>query len=700
MVESSLIIWLSDQIDRDNDNVLDLHTLISHDNLRVFSNRDECINFLTDIREISMRIDLIISLSLLNETSKTLIDVTADLSNINSIYILCPTASSSTNSYAKLRGIHNNYQSLIDQLLSKRNHELHRYKRFASDDFVATSMMPLTTVTTPSSRLNTDIHTSTKKQEAEFMYSHLAGEILISMESTKMEMVEYCRHQYADDENQLRLIQEFEQSYESHKAIFWYTRDTFLYRLLNKALREQDIDILYSLRYFIKHLHLQLNDFHSKQVSTNSLANGEVLRLYRGQLIKTDEFEYKIRYNIGGFLSVTNFLSTTKLKHLATIFSGNGTQVNMQSILFQIDIDPSVKKFPYANICTESVFGEDEEEVLFTMGAVFRILSVESIGTNIWHVSLSLTGEEDEELRNLINYMRIGLGSFTPEIHLARLLFELAQYDKAICYLNKVMQDSQLMKDPITCLYVYNELGDIYNAMKDTEKSEEYYNKALEIDLGDLPEHHLALMIVNSIKARAYQRNGDVEQTLFYYNKALEISLKYPEEYKYCNVEHDYGNIAAIYMKQERYAEAMEMCQRALEFQIATMPPNHPSFATTYQHMSKILSKQEKYEQAHEYLEKALEIQQTSVPVDHPDFISIYEDLTISYFKLDKHKESLECMQKLNQLRLKQLEIIRHENTDAASNQYRSRIEETRKLLEILREKEAKGISTSGNQPK
>lgn len=693
MAESLRIIWLSDNINRDNEYIIDLRSFISDNHLRVFDEQDECIHFLTDIEQFSWRFHMIISLSVLNETSQTLIDITADLSNISSIYILYSTALTCTNSCTsngKLRGIYDNSQTLIDQLLRKKNLDMHRYKRFASDDFVATSMMPLTTITTPSSKFLTDIQTSTKKQEAEFMYSHLAREILISMESTKMEMVDYCRHQYADDENQLRLIQEFEQSYESHRAIFWYTRDTFLYRLLNKALREQDINILYSLRYFIKDLHSQLTDFHLKQISTNSLTNGEVLQLYRGQLIKTDEFQYKIRQNIGGFLSVTNFLSTTKLKQLATIFSGNGIEVNMQSIRFQIDIDPSIKKFPYANICTESVFGENEQEVLFTMGAVFRIRSVESIGTNIWHVCLSLTGEEDEELRNLINYMRIGLNSFTPEIHLARLLFELAQYDKAICYLKKIIQDSQLIKDPITCLYIYNELGDIYNAMKDTDKREEYYNKALEVDLGDLPEHHLALMIVNSIKARSYERNGDMEQSLLCYHKGLEISLKYPEEYKYCNIENEYGNIANIYRKQKRYSEAMEMCHRALEFQIATMPPNHPSFASTYQHMSKILSDQEKYEQAHEYLKKALEIQNNSLPIDHPDFISIYDNLSISYFKLDKYKESLECIQELNQLRLKQLQIIKQENTDAASEQYRSRIEEARKLLEILREKEEK----------
>ncbi|CAF4145473.1 unnamed protein product [Rotaria sordida] len=280
------------------------------------------------------------------------------------------------------------------------------------------------------------------------MYSQLAREILISTESNKTEMLEFCRQQYADNNVQLRYIQEFEDHYDSHKTIWWYTRDTFLYRLLNKALREQDIDVLYSLRYFIRHLHLQLKDFHSKQTSTNTtIENEKLITVYRGQLIKNEEFERKIRHNLGGFLSVTNFLSTTIDKQLATVFAGYGGEDDTQSILFQIDINRSVKKFPYANISEESVFGEEEGEILFTMGSVFRILSIQPIDTNMWYIHLKLTGEEDIELMNLIEYMKGGLDEFTPEIHLARLLFEMAQYSKAIKFLNMAMQDSQLMED-------------------------------------------------------------------------------------------------------------------------------------------------------------------------------------------------------------------------------------------------------------
>ncbi|CAF1488398.1 unnamed protein product [Didymodactylos carnosus] len=94
------------------------------------------------------------------------------------------------------------------------------------------------------------------------MYSQLIKDILIGMEHTdeaKREMIQFCRQQYEENDGELRCINEFERDYRPSKAIWWYTRESFLYRILNKALRIQDIDVLYKLRFFIADLHKQLH---------------------------------------------------------------------------------------------------------------------------------------------------------------------------------------------------------------------------------------------------------------------------------------------------------------------------------------------------------------------------------------------------------------------------------------------------------
>ncbi|CAF4092874.1 unnamed protein product [Rotaria magnacalcarata] len=59
------------------------------------------------------------------------------------------------------------------------------------------------------------------------------------------EMILLCRHLCADNKADLHTIEEFETDYDACSAIFRHTRDTFLYRLLSDALREQDVKTLF-----------------------------------------------------------------------------------------------------------------------------------------------------------------------------------------------------------------------------------------------------------------------------------------------------------------------------------------------------------------------------------------------------------------------------------------------------------------------
>ena len=48
-------------------------------------------------------------------------------------------------------------------------------------------------------------------------------------------------------------------------------------------------------------------------------------------------------------------------------------------ILFEMEIDPTIKKFPFVNTKELSYLGdsESEQELLFSIGTVFRIIKIE-----------------------------------------------------------------------------------------------------------------------------------------------------------------------------------------------------------------------------------------------------------------------------------------------------------------------------------
>ena len=77
-------------------------------------------------------------------------------------------------------------------------------------------------------------------------------------------MVEECDRQYDDDIIEQKKIEEFRFSYQPDQAVKWHTRDSFVYRLINRALRVQDIDQILIFYPFTAELHDQLRILHGE----------------------------------------------------------------------------------------------------------------------------------------------------------------------------------------------------------------------------------------------------------------------------------------------------------------------------------------------------------------------------------------------------------------------------------------------------
>ncbi len=124
-------------------------------------------------------------------------------------------------------------------------------------------------------------------------------------------MVDKCRLDYVNNKIEEKKINDFANDYTPKSAVAWYTRDSFLYRLLNEALRTENIDDIFKYRFFIADLYQQLNELHTDCIQKRSVYNENViLTVYRGQSMYAMELK-KIQDNIGGFISINTFFSTT-----------------------------------------------------------------------------------------------------------------------------------------------------------------------------------------------------------------------------------------------------------------------------------------------------------------------------------------------------------------------------------------------------
>ncbi len=74
----------------------------------------------------------------------------------------------------------------------------------------------------------------------------------------KKELTQSLKEIYDGNDAQLSVVAEFERDYAPQNAIWWYTRNIWLFPLLNKLLRSHDFDLLIPFQFFITDLYEQL----------------------------------------------------------------------------------------------------------------------------------------------------------------------------------------------------------------------------------------------------------------------------------------------------------------------------------------------------------------------------------------------------------------------------------------------------------
>lgn len=159
---------------------------------------------------------------------------------------------------------------------------------------------------------------------------------------------------------ELKKLEEFENTYTSEKAIWWYTRDSFLYRLSNRALRQQNIDAMFMFGFYIRDMYNQLKIEHQKFISNHSTIPN--ITVYRGQLISLNEIT-ELKDKSDHRIVVNSFFSTTRNRSYALALLNSSIQPHsqLQSVLFEIELNTQDRSCLFGNISHFSAFPEEQE---------------------------------------------------------------------------------------------------------------------------------------------------------------------------------------------------------------------------------------------------------------------------------------------------------------------------------------------------
>ncbi|CAM4799156.1 unnamed protein product [Rotaria magnacalcarata] len=378
-LETFYLLWLDASVNKTEENVEAqqyLRTSINY--LETFENdkQSECY-----IQSLSSddRVVLIVS----GQLGQIIVPHIHSLRQLSSIYV---------------RGVFVRLDDLVSQITTDQTKRIHNKVDEA---------LPICTFTAGAGQdqLTTGLN-------GQFIHSQLLIDCLLRIKSTssaKNELIAVCKKEYEGNKAGLEILREFQQDYSPNHALWWYTRDSFAYRLLNKVLRVQNIDLLFLFRFFIRDLQQQFKD---NQCTSR-------VCLYRRQLMPNDELQ------------------------VSKDSTGSSTSNSIERVLFEITADLVAGVKSFANTRSFSYFPE-EEEAFFMLGSIFRVINIQQDNEQVWLIQLKLCSENDNDLKSVIDEMKKDYtesGSETNLLSLGNILLSMNEYDSAEKYLFRFLDE-------------------------------------------------------------------------------------------------------------------------------------------------------------------------------------------------------------------------------------------------------------------
>jgi tetratricopeptide (TPR) repeat protein len=478
---------------------------------------------------------------------------------------------------------------------------------------------------------------STSEINGQFIHSQLLIDCLTRMktDSTNInELISLCKKEYEGNDVELAILYEFEEHYSANDALWWYTRHSFLYRQLNKALRVQNIDLLFLFRFFIRDIEQQLENIKC----TSSI------HVYRGQLMSKDEVEI-LKNNTGQFISINSFLSTSIDRELARLFIA-GTKVSngLERVFFEINADPSVENIkPFGDITSCSFFS-DEKEVLFMIGSIFQLVHVDHNQDGIWMVQMRLCSGDGHQSKSLLQFLKNKYNNNENTlISFGDVLVKMDKLNDAEKYYHRCLNEAS--SDQRYIARCYYSLGVVAIKKFDLDSSLIWLNKSLYIILQtSRPDDPEVAKNYNSI-GRTYRKKGDLDQAIEMFETALSIWKKKLDDNS-VELAKCYSDIGKVYQRKQIFSKALECHRMTLHIHEKNLPEYHGNLGSSHVNIASVHRCLGEYDLSLKHANLALEIFQKALPAEHNKIGWVFENIGLVYEQQGKLEESISYLKK------------------------------------------------------
>ncbi|CAF1356520.1 unnamed protein product [Adineta ricciae] len=451
------------------------------------------------------------------------------------------------------------------------------------------------------------------------------------------QMLKYCRQYFAQDANKESIfkdIDEFERTYEPNQALLWYTRESFVYKIINSVLRMDNIDILNIFRCFISDLCRQLSvEWKKLRKKMIEEQQSPIMTVYRGCRLTDDEVE-KLKHIIHGMASINGFVSTSRQRSVAEEFlrHSSGRRANVKLVLWIIKIDIRTNDITFADT-TSICQNQEEEEILFNVGTAFRIDDV--------------VLNKDTAFSDYKKLIEQELNETDEEVIFGTLLMDMGKHIIAQHYFDRLINRVHDSKKHNLAAYHYN-LGLTHSYQKDTHLAERHFQQAFELQQNSHRNWRNMVRIMNGL-GHVYQDSGQLDEAMsersnLYLYGYVESIQSYENAMKILknNLPNNHQRIGIVfnemgnvYRREGKTDKALELYEKAELIFLNILPEDHPCIAYCWSSMGILFLQMNNPDKAHQYHQRALETYRRTLPADHNNIkISVKNSACNQYHEL------------------------------------------------------------------
>jgi len=163
--------------------------------------------------------------------------------------------------------------------------------------------------------------------------------------------------------------------------------------------------------------------------------------------------------------------------------------------------------------------------------------------------------------------------------------------------LEHLKRAERLTSDKEDLMYIYNQIGIIYDSVGYLDDALLYYSRSLSL-ARDLGNKSMQASVLNNI-GLIYERKGELDKALEYYEESLRLQTDEKEK------ANTYNNIAIIHYKKGNYQKAVEYIQKAIE--IGERYGDYHRVSMWKLNLGDTYRKMKDYEKAEKYILEGLE---------------------------------------------------------------------------------------------